>query len=107
MLEVLLATLLLVGTIGMLFAAFSTAGQWFQQTSVRDIAAINLARERLEELHRSVRRDSWDTGALSASGTWLADGGMTLDGIPYTRQYRVDAIPGAAHRKVQVKVQWP
>ena len=108
LLEVLLATMLLVGTVGLLFGAFSTAGQWFQGGGLREATGVNLARERLEELYREVRRDTWDTGALNTTGGgWISDGVLTLDGVPYTRSYKVDPVPGADHRKVQVKVQWP
>ena len=103
--ELTVATLLLVTVVAGLFAAFVSANRWIKPQSA---VASNVARERLETLFEAVRQDWWDVGGrpLSIGGPY-ADGTTTLDGVTYTRTYTVSSVSGTDYRKVEARVTWP
>jgi prepilin-type N-terminal cleavage/methylation domain-containing protein len=104
LLEIMVASIILAGMGALLFGSFFTARRWIVETSSG--VPMNLARERLEELQMSVRSDTWDTGALVATGAWVPEAPITLDGIPYTRSTRVSSVGTMPYRKVEAKVEW-
>ena len=101
--EIMLAALLLTGMMVSLFAAFSTAGGWIQQSE--NGPAYNLLRERAERLQDAVRQDTWAVGGVLVPGSYGPEG-ITLDGVTYSRQYTVAAVAGKDYRKATVKVTW-
>ena len=105
LLEIIVASVLLAAVVAGVFGAFSTASQWFQEST--EGVPYNLARERLDELQETIAMGTWNTGPLAATATWIPDGTVTLNGKTYTRSYRVDPVVGRQYRRVQMRLTWP
>ena len=108
LLEIGIATLLLVGMIAGLFGAFVSANHWIQP---QNNTGYNLARERLEQLAEAVRHDWWSLGGRPLSAGAHPEGVFTYDGVNYNRDYTVTSVDANGdtvedYRRVEVTVTW-
>ena len=108
MIEVTVATLLLVTVVAGLYSAFISAYKLIQP---RGDSAYNVARMRFENLYEAVRQSWWSTNTKPLGIGSHADGAINVDTTSYTRDYTVTSIDADGdgkedYRKVTVKVTW-
>lgn len=111
LIEIIIASLLVSTVVSLLLGAFVTANRWI---SPEYNVAHDLAREQLERLHEQVRQDWWNNFESDPEQRLnpnfnppdRPDETITLGGVDYTRNYRVDEIAGKGYRKATVTVQW-
>lgn len=104
LIEILLATLLIASMAAVLFSAFATARTWMSRAV--NSPAVNLARERLEELGMEVRHDTWNTGLLNPTAVWINEGSVTIEGVTYAVDRRVSPMGVSGFRRVDARVRW-
>ena len=108
--EVIVSLLILLTTAAGISASF-TAAQNYVLRSKRRIAAVNFARQKLEELRPYVRQDTWTN---STNSLWAAENAtqayppenISLDTWPGQRNYTVTNTDNKALRPVSVTANW-
>jgi type II secretory pathway pseudopilin PulG len=101
LLEVIIATLILMMSFGSLLASFVAVRKYVGRTHYR-LTAVNLIRGVMEDLYNDVRADSvnWVPGNKG-----LPD--VNLDGTNYTRSFNVSKVSGYDYLQVDVTVTYP
>ena len=115
LIEVIVAALLISGVMALLLSAFVTASHWLRP---EENVAYDLGREWFENLYERVRQDGWTD---AAGPLWPRDPrdpaypeqNFDLDGVRYTRAYRVESINADQdrqgiedYRRVRMTVRW-
>lgn len=106
--EVVVATLLLVTVVAFVYTMFATSARFIRPYYGE---GHYLAKNRLEELLEEVRQDRWNvvTQPLNPAFNPPAQT-FTINNVPYTRDYTVDDLtttPGRPYRRVRMTVTWP
>ncbi len=99
--EVVIATLILVTTTGLTYTAFITSTRWIKQSYA---SAPSLARQVAESFTNAVRADTWnDSGtefSVGSSGSMASEG----DEVEWTVSQPLGA---ESYKRVKVEVSWP
>lgn len=112
--EVIVSLLILLATAAGIFASF-VAAQNYVLRSKRRIAAVNFARQKLEELRPYVRQDTWTNSTSGTNLLWAAEGTTQAYGPEifyfsntWTGQlnYTVTNTVNTALRNVSVTASW-
>ena len=110
--EIMVAMVLLSLIVAMVMNSLVNA-QKMGQGDTND-PAYELGRSVMEQMHESVRMDSWIWGGGNPPGVTLplnsaatvAPGPVVLDGTTYTPQYTTTQIPNTNYRRVTLRVDW-
>ena len=111
--EVIVSLLILLTTAAGIFASF-TAAQNYVLRSKRRIAAVNFARQKLEELRPYVRQDTWTNSTSGANFLYAPESSSQLYSEPFSfsstwiglLNYTVTNTVNTASRMVSITANW-
>lgn len=108
--EVVVALMIILITVTGIFTAFIAAARYARDAKNK-VTAVNLVRQRLEELRPYVRQDTWNNPAnllyAPPGGTEIyPDYNYAINNFNYTVGYTVTADATNDRRTVEVKASW-
>jgi Tfp pilus assembly protein PilV len=104
--EVVVAGLIFAIAVSGVFASIASVQNQSNTGSEESLGAALCGQEFLEGLRAKVDNRDWDSSQLALTPL-VATTACTQNGTAYTRQYKVEAVPGSLARKVTVIVTWP